>query len=374
IRNGAKVLIAGPGADDMAMQAGGWTISWQGTDTKAADFPNGTTIGRAISDAVRATGGQAAIAADGRSDLEADVAIIVMGEAPYAEFEGDVPNLAFRMKPEEEELLARFKARGMKTVLLFLSGRPMFTGKLINQVDSVVAAWLPGTQAAGVSDVLVAGPGNKVSRDFSGRLPFAWPADARSPVSNPLFAEGYGLTYANGGRVGPVNEDPRVDLSTQTHATHFIVRGKSPAPWRLDNDGAISMRAVDLSAQEDARQFSWNRDGMFSIFGPAVDLTKQLEAESALLIDWRVDQMVSGAIKLSFGEAALDISGLVNAGPAATILQTRIPLRCFAEAGAKLNAVGAPLRLAASKGFVATIRNVRIDEAGGAASCPQKAN
>jgi beta-glucosidase len=358
----------------MAMQAGGWTISWQGTDTKAADFPNGTTIGRAISDAVRATGGQAAIAADGRSDLEADVAIIVMGEAPYAEFEGDVPNLAFRMKPEEEELLARFKARGMKTVLLFLSGRPMFTGKLINQVDSVVAAWLPGTQAAGVSDVLVAGPGNKVSRDFSGRLPFAWPADARSPVSNPLFAEGYGLTYANGGRVGPVNEDPRVDLSTQTHATHFIVRGKSPAPWRLDNDGAISMRAVDLSAQEDARQFSWNRDGMFSIFGPAVDLTKQLEAESALLIDWRVDQMVSGAIKLSFGEAALDISGLVNAGPAATILQTRIPLRCFAEAGAKLNAVGAPLRLAASKGFVATIRNVRIDEAGGAASCPQKAN
>ena len=76
----AGVLIAGPGADDMAMQAGGWTISWQGTDTTAADFPNGQTIGRAIAEAVRAGGGQATVSPKGEYSAKPDVAIVVMGE------------------------------------------------------------------------------------------------------------------------------------------------------------------------------------------------------------------------------------------------------------------------------------------------------
>lgn len=373
IRNGARVLIAGSGADNMAMQAGGWTISWQGTDTKASDFPNGQTIGRAISQAVSARGGSAEIAADGRSALRPDVAVIVIGEKPYAEFEGDVPDLAFRIKPEEEELVARLKSQGTKIVILFLSGRPMFAGKLINQADAFVAGWLPGTQALGVSDVLVAGAGNKPVRDFTGRLPFAWPADGRSPINKPLFAEGYGLSYAKAGRVRRVNEDPRVMLSMQTHETHYMVRGKSPAPWRLDIDGAVSVRAIDISAQEDARQFSWNREGMLSIYGPPVDLRQKLESGSALVLDWRVEQPANGALKLSLDEATLDIGSLAAASPAGTILRTQIPLRCFAQAGAKLNAVGVPLRLAAPKGFVATLRNVRVEAAEGPASCPPKA-
>jgi beta-glucosidase len=72
-------------------------------------------------------------------------------------------------------------------------------------------------------------------------------------------------------------------------------------------------------------------------------------------------------------EATLDIGSLAAASPAGTILRTQIPLRCFAQAGAKLNAVGVPLRLAAPKGFVATLRNVRVEAAEGPASCPPKA-
>ncbi len=374
IKKGARVLIAGPGADNMAMQAGGWTITWQGTDTKAEDFPNGQTIGRAVGDAVRANGGEAIVSVDGRFETKPDVAVVVVGEKPYAEFEGDVPDLAFRMKSGEEELIARLKSQGIRVVVVFLSGRPMFTGKLINQADAFVAAWLPGTQGRGVADVLVAAANGRPLRDFSGRLPFAWPADARAPIAAPLFPAGYGLSYTKTANVGRVNEEARVDLALSSQATNFIVRGKSPAPWRLDIDGAVSSRPVDLSAQEDARQFSWYRDGMFAINGPAVDLMPQLAAGSALLIDWRVEQRASGPVRLSLGEATLDLGDAADSKAVGTVMQTRIPLRCFSEAGAKLGAVSSPLRIAAPKGFVATIRNVRIETAATNVACPAKAS
>ena len=134
IRKGQNVLIAGPGADNMAMQAGGWTITWQGTDTRADDFPNGQTVGRAIADAVTANGGKAAVSSDGQYTERPDVAVIVLGEKPYAEFEGDVPNLAFQSKSGEDALIARLKSQDIKVVVVFLSGRPMFTGKLTQSI------------------------------------------------------------------------------------------------------------------------------------------------------------------------------------------------------------------------------------------------
>lgn len=371
IRNGSNVLIAGSGADNMAMQAGGWTISWQGTDTTAADFTNGQTIGRAISEAVKTGGGTASISAMGIFEKKPDVAILVIGEKPYAEFEGDVPNLAFRPQPAEQEMIAWFKAQGIPVVILFLSGRPMFTGKLLNQANAFVAAWLPGTQGRGVADVLVAGANGKATRDFTGRLPFSWPADARSPVDAPLFPLGYGLDYTQSNQLPAVNEDPRVDMSSLTIAMQYFVRGKVPAPWNLQMDGSISARAVDVSAQEDARQFTWNADGAFVVNGPAVDLSKPLKEDWSLLIDWRIDQPATGPVMLSFGGAALNIQTSMRALPTGVPTQTRIPLRCFAAAGAKLDAVGSPIRMQAAKGFVATIRNVHIETTKKGASCPR---
>lgn len=369
----SRVMIAGPGADNMAMQAGGWTITWQGTDTRAEDFPNGQTIGRAIADAMSAKGGSAMISADGSYDTKPDIAVVVLGEKPYAEFEGDVPDLAFRTTAEDAALIARLKAQNIPIVVLFLSGRPMFTGKLINQADAFVAGWLPGTQGNGIADVLVANADGKTPRDFTGRLPFPWPSDARANGSEALFPVGYGLNYSSLSRAGTVNEDPRVDLSPLAHTTAFMVRGKVLAPWRIDSDGAISTRAIDMSAQEDARQFDWNRDGIFAINGPAVDLTQQLKDGAALLIEWRIDKPAKGAIMLSFGEATLDVQKASRSAPAGTIVHTYIPLRCFSEAGTKMGAVGSPLRIAAQKGFVATIRNVRIEASGENKSCPAKA-
>ena len=373
IRNKAKVLVAGSGADNMAMQAGGWTISWQGTDTTAADFTNGQTIGRAISDAVKANGGAAEISPVGTFEIKPDVALVVLGEKPYAEFEGDVPNLAFQPAAGDADMIARFKSQGIPVVVVFLSGRPMFTGKLLNQADAFVAAWLPGTQGRGVADVLVAGSDGKAPRDFTGRLSFAWPADARSPVTAPLFPLGYGLDYSKTSNLNAVNEAPRVDLSSLTTATHYFVRGKVPAPWNLQMDGAVSSRAVDMQAQEDARQFTWNADGAFVVNGPAVNLTKQLDEDWALAIDWRIDRPATGPVILSFGGAALDLETIMRSSPTGTALQTRIPLRCFADAGAKFDMVGAPIKMQAQKGLVATIRTVHIEAITNKVACPSKA-
>ncbi|GEN98563.1 1,4-beta-D-glucan glucohydrolase [Novosphingobium sediminis] len=365
LRPGAKVLIAGPGADSMAMQAGGWTITWQGTDTTAADFPKGQTIGRAIVAAVKDAGGSAAISADGNFSEKPDVAVVVYGEQPYAEFQGDMPNLAFREHAGEKALLAKLKAQGVKVVSVFLSGRPLFAGPEINASDAFVAAWLPGSQGEGVADVLVARKDGKPARGFTGKLPFPWPADAVSPVKTPLFAAGYGLTYASKAVVGTVNEDPKVDLVASASEGVYFALGKVPSPWHLSLDPGIAAHAVDLGAQEDAQQFSWSETGAIGIDGPPVDLMRQLDEEFALKLDGRLDA-AAGPIAVTMAGATLKISPPV--GP----LTVRIPLRCFLEAGASFKAVGTPLRIAGDKGLSLTLRGASIEGVGQTIACPAK--
>lgn len=369
LRPGSRVLIAGPGADNMAMQAGGWTISWQGTDTTAADFANGQTLGRAITQAVTAAGGQAVVSPSGTYGAKPDVAVVVVGERPYAEFEGDIANLAYRPAAGELELIARLKAQGIRVVTVFLSGRPLFAGSLINQSDAFVAAWLPGTQGAGVADVLVAGATGKPPRDFTGRLSYAWPDDARAPMVKPLFPLGFGSSYAKPARLGRINADPRSPAANDDLLS-YMVRGKVPAPWRLVTDGSVSTRAVDLSAQEDARQFTWTGPAAITIEGAAIDLSKQPAATSALAIEWRIDQRGPGKLRLGFGGATLDLSASLRSLTPGSVTQTRIPLRCFAAVGAKLRAVGSPLRIEADKGFAAAIRTVRVEQVAADQRCP----
>lgn len=370
LRAGANVLVAGPGADNMAMQAGGWTITWQGTDTQASDFPNGQTIGKAIVSAVTESGGKASISPDGTWTSKPDVAVVVFGEQPYAEFQGDMPDLAFRAQAGEQALITRLKAQGIKVVSVFLSGRTMFTGPLINASDAFVAAWLPGSQGAGVADVLVARRDGTTTRGFTGRLPFAWPVDARSPMNSPLFPAGYGLDYTRTVTLPPVNEDPRVDLAASASEDTYMTRGKVPTPWRLGLDSSVQGRAIDISAQEDARQFTWADRGSIAIDGPSVNLSRQVGGGFELQLDWRIDARPADTVTIAFAGGTLDISGLVRSATLGTPMETRIPLSCFRDAGGVFNAVGTPLRLTAGKGFMATLRSVRIMAQGPALACP----
>lgn len=370
IRAGAKVLVTGPGADSMAMQAGGWTVTWQGTDTTAADFPKGRTIGRAIAEAVAEAGGTAEIGS-GAGSGKPDVAVVVFGEQPYAEFQGDVPNLMFHARDGELELMKALKARGVPVVAVFLSGRPMFVGAAMNLADAFVAAWQPGSQGQGVADVLVARRDGRPARDFTGRLPFDWPQDARAPMAEPLFKVGYGLSYASSGTLGPVNEDPRVDLGPALSETTFMRAGKVIDPWRLGLDSVVTMRSVDVAAQEDARQFTWSGKGDIAIDGPPVDMQRHVNGSFALRLDWRPDVRGTGPVTLAFGGVRFDVSGLIGQpGQPATL---RIPLTCFAARGAQVQAIGNPVRIGADKGFAVSVRNAGIEAVGETIACPPDA-
>ncbi|MEO6224864.1 MAG: glycoside hydrolase family 3 protein [Sphingomicrobium sp.] len=231
IRPGAKVLVTGPGAQSIAMQAGGWTVSWQGSDVTNADFTNGQTIYAAIGRAVTAAGGTAQLSADGSFAARPDVAVVVFGEKPYAEFQGDIPTLDYQPADATDlALLAKLKAAGVPIVSIFLSGRPLFTSPEINASDAFVAAWLPGTQGDGIADVLVAGKNGKAKRDFTGRLSYPWPADARAPVTAPLWPLGYGLSYSGPKEIPVLDEDPKMDVTAALNVQNFFARGRAVTP------------------------------------------------------------------------------------------------------------------------------------------------
>jgi len=209
---GAHVLVAGDSADSIARQSGGWTINWQGTEPNQ-DFPHGESIYAGIAHAVKAAGGTATLSANGEFTSRPDVAIVVFGEHPYAEFEGDVATLEYSPGDKHElQLLRRLRAQDVPVVAVFLSGRPLWVNAELNAADSFVAAWLPGPEGGGVADVLFKAVDGTVAYDFRGRLPFSWPASPRSPsVDNgpgelPLFAFGYGLRYADDGYLQPLSE------------------------------------------------------------------------------------------------------------------------------------------------------------------------
>ncbi len=215
-----SILVAGDGADDVGKQSGGWTITWQGTGNERSDFPGATSIWEGIRDAVAAGGGTAVLSVDGRWEEKPDVAIVVYGEDPYAEFEGDRQTLDYE-PAEDLELLRRLRGEGIPVVSVFLSGRPLWVNPEINASDAFVAAWLPGSEGAGVADVLLRAADGSVRHDFQGRLSFSWPrlADGaplnrNDPDYAPLFAYGHGLSCEDSVQLAELSEDDGIDRET----------------------------------------------------------------------------------------------------------------------------------------------------------------
>lgn len=379
LKAGARVLVAGKAADDIGLASGGWTISWQGTGTTNADFPQGQSIWAGLKSAVEAAGGQAELQVDGAFSQKPDVAVVVFGEEPYAEFQGDVDNLDYA--PQEPlALLRELKVKGVPTVALFLSGRPLWTNPEINAADAFVAAWLPGSQAGAVADVLVADKSGKTARDFTGRLSFSWPRTAvQGPLNvglpgyDPQFAYGYGLSYAKPGRVAQLSEASGVAAGSGPIARYFA-DGRIVAPWSLtlqDADGrtmrvgqlrtsaspagSVAYEIVDGAAQESARRFTFSKPGLAWLGGRPVDLSTLAKDGYVLSVRYRrVDQ---GGAPVWFGaESAQRQLPAVGAWATASAA-----LSCLA--GADLAKVGKPFVLRADGPAVLEIEDVRLIKA-----------
>jgi beta-glucosidase len=183
------LAVVGRGADDIGIQCGGWTISWQG---RPGDVTHGgTTILSGIRQMV-SPGTQVTYSADGGDLTGADAVVVVVGEMPYAEMKGDRGDL--RLSYQDVALVEKARSAGVPVVTILLSGRPLILGAALQDSDAFLAAWLPGTEGEGVADVLF---GNYKP---TGKLPRQWPRDndgldtksVQSASGDPLFPQGYG--------------------------------------------------------------------------------------------------------------------------------------------------------------------------------------
>ena len=180
----SKVLVAGDGAHNIGKQSGGWTITWQGTGNENSDFPGASSIYQGIRQAVSAAGGSAVLSVDGSYDEKPDVAIVVFGENPYAEGNGDIANVEYqRGEKSDLALLKKLKADGIPVVGVFITGRPLWVNPEINATDAFVVAWLPGSEGQGVADVLFTNENGEIAYPMQGKLSFTWPA---TPYQNPI--------------------------------------------------------------------------------------------------------------------------------------------------------------------------------------------
>lgn len=369
----AHILVAGDGADDIARQSGGWTLSWQGTGLDNGNFPGATSLWRGIEQNVVAAGGSAELAADGDYKKRPDAAIVVFGETPYAEFQGDIPSL--QLRPELRRPFAtmrKLKAGGIPVVAVMITGRPLFVNEALNEADAFLTAWLPGSEGGGVADLLFARKDGSAAFDFQGRLPTAWPATAGHDGST-LFPFGYGLTYADGPQPWKMlSQDSQVADDGSGGGVYFD-KGRAAASWSLtvsEADGGDPLRvttvpatglsgratvtAVDHTVQESARQFviAAGPDGAAVEINAqnAVDLSRETNGDVMLLATLRLDAAPSASVSMSVRCDGADCGRPLHLPELAALPLGRwrvlgVPLKCFAAAGADTTRITAPFRV-----------------------------
>jgi beta-glucosidase len=215
LQRSGKILVVGKGADSLPMQAGGWSLTWQGDQTTSSDYPEADTLLSALRKSLGA--GRVDYSADGKSVNVHDYGAVVMvaAEKPYAEGAGDITFPASMRHssryPEDLKTLERVSGKGIPVVTLLYSGRPVSANDLINRSDAFIAAWLPGTEGMGLADMLLASASGKPSFDFTGRLPFDWPAGDCLPKTGGIqFYRGYGLSLERRSLLGRLPESASV--------------------------------------------------------------------------------------------------------------------------------------------------------------------
>ncbi|MDT0603335.1 glycoside hydrolase family 3 protein [Thalassotalea castellviae] len=384
------ILVTGDGADNIGKQSGGWTITWQGTGNNNADFPGGTSIYDGIKAKVAMGEGSIELSSDGSFMQKPDVAIVVFGEEPYAEGNGDLDNLEYqRGNKQDLALLKRIQAQGIKVVSVFISGRPMWVNAELNASDAFVAAWLPGSEGKSVADVLFTKANGDINHDFKGKLSFSWPNAADQTTVNrfdknyqPLLPYGYGLTYLGNDQLengdqgfilaNDLNETSVATSDSLTELKIFELAVKKPWHVALQSGdksatvtsniqslGAISLRTLDKVVQEDARtvSFNGNESASLRIFSSfPEDFRAYHEAKSVLSFEVRLERVPTDAVNLAMncnGECqdSIDIAPLLKAANLNEWHTINIDFACLKSSGAEFAQIMSPFTLS-TKGKV----------------------
>lgn len=385
---GARVLVVGEGADDIGMQSGGWTLDWQGVSGANDRFPNGSSILEAMTAVVDSAGGAIHHGEDGAAAFAPDVVVAVIGEAPYAEGQGDLDTLEFQAGTREAlELLDRLQMLEAPIVTVFLSGRPMWVHPELNRSSAFVAAWLPGTEGAGVADLVLADADGLARHEFTGRLPFAWP-DAPTPGDDGefpvLFERGYGLSLADDGALAALPEDGMAPELTDLipDGDWLLFDGSESPPWRLvfqgnNNSADPTVELTDQNLQGDARRVTWaeGSPGVVSIDArPGVVLEGFLDDNAVVAYDLRIDGPRPADLQVAArcGENCaidwLDLAPLLDGLATGEWRTIRVDLACVAGgagSSAPVESLGLMSTGTAARISLANVRLVRgaLDEA-----------
>lgn len=396
-----NVLVAGDAADNLGKQTGGWTISWQGTGNSNSDFPGATSIFAGINDVVSQAGGKAVLSVDGsyaetEFDTKPDVAIVVFGEEPYAEGLGDLENLEYQYDTKRDlAILKKLEAQGVPVVSVFVTGRPLWVNKELNASDAFVVAWLPGSEGAGVSDVLFKNSAGNINHDFSGKLSFSWPMDNSGKTVNrndsdytPLFAYDFGLTYSDTDNLASNLDETSLWVADAALQSMQLFAGKPQDPWALylgnstgwqqpvnsssvstEGSANVSITTIDKLVQEDSRRITWSGKETGQVFlkdeSQRHDLTGMLAKGSAIKLDLRVDAKPTAEVfaRMDCGYpcvGALPIESRLENMTEGEWTSLSIDLQCFADAGVDLSKVDTPLALVTDGELTLSFSNIAI--------------
>jgi beta-glucosidase len=381
-----NVLVAGDAADNMLKQTGGWTITWQGTDNRREDYPGASTILEGIERCVGQAGGHVQFAADGAYHAKPDVAIVVFGEEPYAEFQGDLETLEFEpANTATLNILRKLQAEGIRVVSVFLSGRPLWVSREINASDAFVAAWLPGSEGAGIADVLFTAADGRRQFDFVGKLPFAWPAlpmpwlsVAAAPVE-PLFPVGFGLCLspdAEGPEALPedvpgIRGEKPVSLALYCGrplaplAVFLDTAGAEPAimsgPYAKHATGSIEVQTADMQVQEDALRVTVaaGRSAGICLQGGALNLSA-FYPSGILEFQLRVDDAPAGALSLVVNGRSVPLNAFIHGASPVDFQTLRFAMSDFADHVSELEEVVDPFRITADGAATFSVGNIRL--------------
>lgn len=427
LKKDQKIVLAGSAVDSIQKQTGGWSLTWQGDgNTIDKDFPGATTMKMAVESVVGADN-----IVDASSAEPDTVAIVMIGEDPYAEMMGDIKghqtqefSSIKKSYAADLETVKALKERGLKVVTVFYSGRPLYVNEEINNSDAFVAAWLPGTEAGGITDVLFG------DKDFQGRLSYSWPmmkcSTSINAVTNsladnwvlpkteqsivgehqPLFPFGYGLSYKTSSeekaRIANLDKiplDPRdygcgmAAPSTGVATMNLEVFGRSAdakafvprisgaatswSPFEVTiNEGAsikgLDAKRINKDHQQDAVTLTFDGASPSQFYVQTADEKGEdrqdyFNADATLQFDVDMDTAAAPKMKLAMHSVHPSITEvdiayvLPKATPDTTEWSTiKIPLECFDNGNLNFGNLNTPFLLFSEQAVAMSIANVRL--------------